>query len=198
MRISRLALISLLFAMVGSLSLWGQDSAPHPGTAFGEMGMGPGPGPGAQRMVIRREMGKWWQNSEVAKKLQLNDGQITQLNQIFYEHRLKLIDYEADMQKQDLKLQTMLDADQPDEGQVGGQVDQLLAARGKLEREFTFMNLDLRKVLSLDQWRQLKSIQGNPGPDVFFYKKLRTGGSGGGEPPLAPLPPLPPSPDDRY
>jgi len=193
MRISRFALFSLLFAMVGSLSVWGQDAVPHPGGAFAEMdGMGPGP----QKMVIRREMGKWWQNSEVAKKLQLNDGQITQLNQIFYEHRLKLIDYEAEMQKQDLKLQTMLDADQPDEGQVGGQVDQLLAARGKLEREFTFMNLDLRKVLSLDQWRQLKSIQGNPGPDVFFYKKLRTGGPGGGEPPLAPLPPLPP--DGRY
>jgi Spy/CpxP family protein refolding chaperone len=195
MRISRLALFSFLFALVGPLALWGQDTAPQPGIAFGEMGMGSGPGP--QKMVIRREMGKWWQNSEVAKKLQLNDGQITQLNQIFYDHRLKLIDYEAEMQKQDLKLQTLLDADQPDEGQVGGQVDQLLAARGKLEREFTFMNLDLRKVLSLDQWRQLKSIQGNPGPDVFFYKKLRTGGPGGGEPPLAPLPPQPPPPPDN-
>src|SRR5256886_15158766 len=117
--------------------------------------------PGAKMTVVfRGELGKWWQNSEIAKKLQLNDGQISQLDQIFYEHKLKLIDYGAEMEKQDLKLQTLLDADVPNEGQVEAQVDQVLAARGKLEREFTLMNLDLRKVLALDQWRQMKSIRG--------------------------------------
>ena len=113
--------------------------------------------------VYRGELGKWWQNSDVAKKLQLSDGQISQLDQTFYDHKLKLIDYGADMEKQDLKLQTLLDADVPNEGQVEAQVDQVLGARGKLEREFTMMNLDLRKVLSLDQWRQLKSIRGQSG-----------------------------------
>jgi hypothetical protein len=83
-------------------------------------------------------------------------------------------------------LQTLLDADVPNEGQVEGQVDQVLAARGKLEREFTIMNLDLRKVLSLDQWRQLRSIRGQGGAfgdKVFFHKVLPPG--------AAPLPPLP-------
>jgi Spy/CpxP family protein refolding chaperone len=47
-------------------------------------------------VVFRGELGKWWQNSEIAKKLQLNDGQISQLDQIFYEHKLKLIDYGAE------------------------------------------------------------------------------------------------------
>ena len=69
------------------------------------------------------------------------------------------------MEKQDLKLQALLDADVPNEGQVEAQVDQVLAARGKLEREFTLMNLDLRKVLSLDQWRQLKAVRGADGGD---------------------------------
>ena len=91
--------------------------------------------------------------------------------------KLKLIDYGADMEKQDLKLQTLLDADVPNEGQVEAQVDQVLAARGKLEREFTLMNLDLRKVLSLDQWRQLKSIRGQGmgiagGGDRVFFRKV--------------------------
>src|SRR5437667_1746736 len=127
--------------------------------------------PGAKMTVVfRGELGKWWQNSEIAKKLQLNDGQISQLNQVFYDHKLKLIDYGAEMEKQDLKLQTLLDADQPDEGQVSSQVDQVLAARGKLEREFTMMNLNLRKVLSLEQWRQLKAVRGDAGPgDNFIY-----------------------------
>jgi len=147
-------------------------------------------------VIYRGELGKWWENSEIAKKLQLNDGQITQLDQIFYDHKLKLIDFGAEMEKQDLKLQSLLDADVPNYGQVESQVDQVLTARGKLEREYTMMNLDLRKVLSLDQWRQLKTIRGPGGgfgDRVFFHKVLPGGG-----PMTAPLPPgappLPPPP----
>jgi hypothetical protein len=92
----------------------------------------------------------------------------------------------------------MLDADQPDEGQVNSQVDQVLAARGKLEREFTAMNLDLRKQLSLEQWRQLKTMRGGeamPGDNMFFFKQkvMPPGGPGapGGSEEMPPLPPPP-------
>jgi Spy/CpxP family protein refolding chaperone len=146
-------------------------------------------------------MGKWWQNAETAKKLQLSDGQISQLDQIFYDHKMKLIDHGAELEKQDLKLQTLLDADVPNEGQVEAQVDQVLAARGKLEREYTMMNLDLRKVLSVEQWRQLKSLRGDRGAfgDRIFFRRLRppgAPGSGPAEPFTAPLPPgaAPPRP----
>jgi Spy/CpxP family protein refolding chaperone len=145
------------------------------------------PGP----VMIHTEMGKWWQRSEVAKKLQLSDSQIAQLDQTFYDHRLKLIDYGAEMEKEDLKLQNLLDADVPNEGQVGSQVDQVLTARGKLEREYTMMNLDLRKVLSVEQWRQLKSIRNErgPGDHVLFYKKLPPGEvPGPGMPPPVSMP----------
>src|SRR5262249_11958032 len=128
------------------------------------------------------------------KKLQLTDAQVNQLDQIFFDHRMKLIDYGADMEKQDLKLQTLLDADVPDEGQISTQVDQVLDARGRLEREFTTMNLDLRKVLSLPQWRQLKSIRGSAGgfgDRIFFRKAIPPPGAG---PETVPLPPIPPPP----
>jgi Spy/CpxP family protein refolding chaperone len=149
------------------------------------------------KVVIRTEMGKWWKDSNIAKKLQLTDGQITQLDQTFYDHKMKLVDYGADMEKEDLKLQNLLDADLPNEGQVGTQVDQVLTARGKLEREYTMMNLDLRKVLSVEQWRLLKSIREERGlgDRQFFYKKLPPGGPPGAE--LMPPPPLPP-PDEVF
>ena len=143
-------------------------------------------------IMFHREMGKWWKNSDTAQKLQLSDNQIQQLDQIFYEHRLKLIDYGANMEKEDLKLQTLLDADVPNEGQVGSQVDQVLSARGKLEREYTMMNLDLRKVLSVEQWRQLKTIRqqrGGHGDHIMFFQKTLPGPGGPGEPPLPPAPP---------
>src|SRR5215471_16112793 len=193
-----MALTTVLFVS----ALFAQDTRPAPPPS------GPGGGPkGTHRMMVRHEMGKWWQNPDIVSKLQLTDGQVSQLNQVFYDHKLKLIDYGAEMEKQDLKLQTLLDADQPDEAQVSSQVDQVLAARGKLEREFTMMNLDLRKVLSLDQWRQLKAVRGDvggpgtrimmfkkqfggsvgtgpEGGDTFFYRQFHTDGGGEDLPPL--------------
>jgi len=157
----------------------------------------PGGGPhiaAGHKVIIRHEMGKWWQNPDVASKLQLSDAQVSQLNQVFYNHKLKLIDYGAEMEKQDLKLQNLLDADQPDESQVSSQVDQVLAARGKLEREFTMMNLDLRKQLSLPQWRQLKTMHGGAGgPGNYFFMRFKGPGPGGPGGPEE-MPPLPPPP----
>jgi len=165
----------------------------------------PPPAPGPKiGIVYHSELGKWWQNSEIAKKIQLSEGQISQLDQIFYDHKLKLIDYGAEMERQDLKLQTLLDADVPNEGQVEMQVDQVLGARGKLEREYTMMNLDLRKVLSLDQWRQLRSIRGQGGAfgDKIFFRKVLPPSA---PPAIAPLPegtirippPIPPGDEEQ-
>jgi hypothetical protein len=153
-------------------------------------------------VMYRHEMGKWWQNSETAKKLQLSEAQIGQLDQTFLDHRLKLIEVSADMEKQDLKLQSLLDADVPNEGQISSQVDEVLAARGKLEREHTMMNLELRKELSLDQWRQLRSMRGGMEDHMFFHKMIAPGGKPGMAP-LPPgaesLPPLPPAgPEDMF
>ena len=179
----------------GTVALAGACLAQDAGVAVGGVTTGPGHAGGGPVVMYRREMGKWWQNADVVSKLGLSDSQVTQLNQVFYNHKMKLIDYGAEMEKQDLKLQTLLDADQPDEGQVNSQVDQVLAARGKLEREFTAMNLDLRKQLSLEQWRQLKTIRGTDvGPGPHFFMKFKTGGPGGPGMPddLPPLPPPPP------
>lgn len=185
---------------LSTVALASVSFAQEAGTAVGGSMAGPAhPGKGPHVMTFRRELGKWWQNPDVVSKLGLSDSQVTQLNQVFYNHKMKLIDYGADMEKQDFKLQTMLDADQPDEGQVTSQVDQVLAARGKLEREFTAMNLDLRKQLSLEQWRQLKTIRGAEGmlgDHMFFFKqKLMPGGPGGPGFDEMPVPPPPPGMD---
>jgi hypothetical protein len=192
MRTKFFGMFAMLFV---SLSLLAQNRTASPSTTIATPGT-------KMTMSYRTELGKWWQNSDVAKKLQLSDGQIGQLDQTFYDHKMKLIDYGADMEKQDLKLQTLLDADVPNEGQVESQVDQVLSARGKLEREFTMMNLDLRKVLSLDQWRQLKTIRGQGGPDRVFFHKVLPPGSGPSmmllQPGGAPAPGPPPPPDEMF
>ena len=196
MKIRIVAITAILLA-----AIWVQAQAPAPPTP--PPGRNAGPGMMHQRGGEMRgrggemrgpEMGKWWKNPDIAQKLKLTDAQISQLDKTFVEHRLKLIDYQAETEKANLKLQTLLDADDPNEGQVGAQVDQVLAARGKLEREFTMTNLSLRKVLSLEQWRQLKSLRGRGGHGrgMSMHGERRDRRDG---PPPAGGPPAPPQGD---
>jgi Spy/CpxP family protein refolding chaperone len=177
----------VLFSLLLSAALRAQTPAPPPappGAAFGVATRA--------HMGIRRELGEWWKNSDIARKLQLTEAQRTQLDQTFLDHRMRLIDYQGEVEKQDLKLQSLLDADRPDDGQINVQIDQVLDARGKLEREFTMMSLDLRRVLSLAQWRQLRSIRSEQMTDrVYFFKKAPAPGMPGA-PMSIPLPPPPP------
>ena len=104
-------------------------------------------------------LGKWWKNSDVVKELQLSDTQIKQIEQTFLDFRLKLIDLRADLERQELKLQPLIEADRPDENQVGTQVDAVLAARARLEKSNTMMMLAIRRSLSVEQWKKLQAIQ---------------------------------------
>jgi Spy/CpxP family protein refolding chaperone len=195
---SLLLIMGTLIASIGALGQGAPATAPVPPCPAMPGGA---PGHGNMTVMYRHEMGKWWQNSETAKKLQLSEAQISQLDQTFLDHRLKLIQVSADMEKQDLKLQSLLDADVPNEGQINSQVDEVLAARGKLEREHTMMNLELRKVLSLDQWRQLRSMHGGMEDHIFFHRTIGPGSKPGTAPlpPGEPLPPLPPAgPEDMF
>lgn len=160
-------LLTLVSAVAGA-----QTAPPAPGPG------GPG-GPEKRIFIQKREMGAWWKNSKVAEKLNLTDSQIKQLEDAFYQHRLKLVDIGAAMEKADMKLQQMLDADTVDESAVNAQVDQVLAARGQMEREFTNMNLNFRKILTLDQWKQLRAMRGET-QDRMFFRHIGPPGMGPG------------------
>lgn len=118
--------------------------------------------------MMRRDLGAWWKNSEVVKELQLTEAQIKQIEQTFYDHRLKLIDLKADVERQETRLQPLIEADQLDEAKISAQLDLVLAARMKLEKANTMMMLSIRKVLSVEQWKKLQELQHHrefgPGP----------------------------------
>lgn len=140
----------LLAALLATMA-WGQDpGTPPPGPG--------GPGGPPLGMHMHGPGMQWWKNSDTVSKLNLSDTQVKQLDQTFYQHKLNLIDQTASMQKADLNLRQLLDADSPDQTQVMSAVDQVLAARGKVERETTLMMLDFRKTLTVDQWKQLRSM----------------------------------------
>ncbi len=169
-------IVLLLFAVAAAATAQEDGMHRHGGPpAAGPMPPPPPPAP----------LGKWWKNSDVVKELQLSDAQIKQIEQTFLDYRLKLIDLRAEVERQELKLQPLIEADRPDEQQVGTQVDAVLAARAKLEKTNTMMMLAIRRALSVEQWKKLQAIQQKrerpfmshfEGPrgerDVFFYRRV--------------------------
>ncbi len=116
-------------------------------TAMAGPGMGMG-GPGH---------GRWWKNPDLAQKLGLSDDQISKMDKIFQDHRLKLIDLHATLEKQEVILEPMIDADHPDETQVLAQIDKVAQARAELEKANARMLLGIRNVLTPDQWKKLQA-----------------------------------------
>ena len=105
------------------------------------------------------DLGRWWKNSDVVRELQLSDAQVNQLEQAFFDHRLKLIDLKANVEREEARLQPLIEADQLDLPKVSAQLDAVLAARAQLEKQHTMMMLSMRKVLTVEQWKKLQSIQ---------------------------------------
>ena len=137
------------------------------------------------------DLGKWWKNSEIVRELQLNEAQANQIEQTFLEQRLKLIDLRAELEKQEARLQPLIEADQPDEAKVSAQIDQVLAARGRLEKANALMMLSIRRVLTVEQWKKLQGIQ----QEHERMERQRMGRPNG--PPPAAVPPPRPQEEDR-
>jgi Spy/CpxP family protein refolding chaperone len=83
------------------------------------------------------------------------------MDQIFYDHRAKLIDLQANLQKAELAMQPLMSADSPDRKAMETQIDKVVAARGDLERANSRFLLDIRMKLTPDQWKQLRDMRAN-------------------------------------
>jgi Spy/CpxP family protein refolding chaperone len=164
-------LIGTLFCLITSGLALAQDFGPvagpgGPDPAQGP-GMGPGRGPGGpgfggppmERAFHDGQFGRWWNNPEMAQKLGITDSQKKQMDDIFLQHRLKLIDLNANLEKQETLLHPMIEADQPDEAKILAQIDAVAQARAELEKANARMLFEVRKALTPDQWQKLKAMR---------------------------------------
>ena len=101
--------------------------------------------------------GKWWSNPEMAEKLGLTKDQQAKMDDIFQQSRLKLIDANASLEKEETIMEPLLQADQPDEPKILAQIDRVAQARAELEKTNARMLLGIRKVLTADQWEKLRA-----------------------------------------
>ena len=135
------------------------------GAAFAQ-GPGPGgPGFGQHRPPMERAMrgdhGQWWNNPKVAEKLKLTDDQRKAMDEIFQQHREKLVDLRGSVEKAEIEMEPLVRADQPNESAVLAQIDKVAQSRAELEKANARFLFELRAKLTPDQWKQVQEFRQN-------------------------------------
>lgn len=159
--------ITLLIA--GGIA-WAQQGPPQgpggpPPGAGPQAEPGPGPRPGRppmERALHAGPPGRWWHNPDLAQKLGLTSDQQKKMDDVFQDSRLKLIDLNASLQKEEAILEPLIGADQPDESKILPQIDRVAQARAELEKANARMLLGIRRILTQDQWKKLQSDGPHP------------------------------------
>ena len=180
---------ALAVVCLGVATMWAQG--PGDGPEMGphrppmERAMGPG--------GLHGDHGRWWNETRLVEKYKLTDTQRKAMDDIYQQHRLTLVDLHATLEKQELEMEPLIKADQPDEGKILSQIDRVAQARAELEKANARMLLGLRKELTPEQWKQLAADRAarrdargpgsGPGPDGQRHQWRKPGGPAGAPPP---------------
>ena len=103
--------------------------------------------------------GTWWTNAENAAALGLTKEQQKKMDDIFQQHRLKLIDLNASLSKEEAILDPLIASERLDEPKILFQIDRIAQARAELEKANSRLLLAIRQSLTMEQWTKL---QANP------------------------------------
>jgi TonB family protein len=109
--------------------------------------------------LCQSELGKWWKNSEIVKKLQITEAQVEQIERIFLNHQPKLAEANAKLIQRDDQLKALMQNDRIDDARTTAQADLVAAARAELEKINASLMISIRKTLSKEQWNRLTEIR---------------------------------------
>ena len=172
--------LGLILLLAGAVALAQPQQAQQPpqgrGPGMGR-GMGMGMGRGGDGGRAQRGMGRWWKDPQMVEKLGVTADQQKKMDDIFQQHRLKLIDVTAAVEREEVTLEPLMEGEQPDEAKVVAQIDKVAQARAELEKANARMLLGIRRVLTPDQWKKLEA------------ETPRAGRGPGAQPARAPLAP---------
>jgi Spy/CpxP family protein refolding chaperone len=133
---------------------------PQPGRGPDHGMMAPGHG-----MMMPGPAGKWWDNPELAKRLNLTADQQKKMDEVFQQNRLRMIDLHAALEREEATLDPLMEAANPDDAKVLPQVDRVAQARAELEKANARLLLGLRHLLTPEQWKTLDSGRHGHGPE---------------------------------
>jgi len=97
----------------------------------------------------------WW-DSPVVKDLNLSPEQTQKVQAAVHESRRKLIDLRASVQKAELDVEETFNAENFDSRRATEAVERLAAARAETGKALALLSVNLRSVLTVEQWRELE------------------------------------------
>ena len=183
--VTRGATISITSAgVVSDIDFIVQDTsaAPAPAVGVGLRGRGTGPGlaagaglrggpaaganapvlvppqtPGVARIgVASRPDDAWWTNAALMARLGLTEDQKKKIEAIAERHRQPLAQNKADLEREEVALARMLDAEVLEARVITAQSERVVQARAELERTNSKLTLEMRETLTRAQWAQLQ------------------------------------------
>ena len=149
----------LLLLALGSGAALCQENVPAPNAPADGTGPPPMEGrrPPMERAFHLGPRGRWWNNPDFVKKLSLTPDQQKKMEAVFEQSRPTLMDMSAAVRKEEMAMEPLLSADQPDESKILAQIDRIAQARAELEKTNARMLLGLRRVLTPEQWKTLQA-----------------------------------------
>lgn len=100
--------------------------------------------------------GKWWHEPAIAKRLNLSEEQIKQLDGQFNRSGSKLIGLRSAVQQEQFDLGILLESEKLDEAEIMKQVKKLEAEKSALQEEFMRLVIETRKIIGYENFRILK------------------------------------------
>ena len=103
--------------------------------------------------------GRWWEDQRVASRIGLTDEQQVRIREVVYQHARRMIDLKADVDKAGLDLASTVDQQDFDPAPVRAAFARFQTARQKLETERFEMLLEVRQVLTYEQWQRIEEMK---------------------------------------
>lgn len=103
--------------------------------------------------------GKWWEDQRLVERVGLSEEQQGHIREIVFRSAQNMIDLNAEVKKAGLQLAEVVDREDFDAAAVRKAFASFQAARHELEQERFEMLLEVRQVLTYEQWREIQEIR---------------------------------------
>lgn len=102
---------------------------------------------------------RWWREKAIIQLLDLKQDQVDRIETIFRQNTKTIIDLKAETEKYQFDLGLLMEDEPLDKGKVLAMADRLDASRAKLSRIMLTILIDIRNVLTLEQWRKFQEVR---------------------------------------
>ena len=106
----------------------------------------------APAQMLEMPPGKWWKRPAVVEALKLAPEQQQRLEEVFSKNRRTFVDLKADVDRRTIDLEDLLAAREVEPRKVAAASEALEQARARLGKARTMMVVEMRGVLTGDQW----------------------------------------------